>query len=126
MLGRFARPHWSVVHEQDCRDSQGVCRGTSYYARDNTWSFLDMILWAPAGNRGARATWDLRQNSVRVANATAAQVRADGTPARFAVAEEHGVSDHWPLQVTIEPKQKQRVARQSWTWSPAGTATSTR
>jgi hypothetical protein len=104
MLDRFARPHWTVVHEQGCRDSRGDCRGSSYYARDDTWSFLDMILWAPAWDRGAHATWDLRENSVRIANAVPPQVRDDGTPARFTLPEAQGVSDHWPLHFTIEPK----------------------
>jgi len=104
MLDRFARPHWMVVHEQDCRDAAGKCRGTSYYGRDDTWSYLDMILWAPSEDRGARATWGLRENSVRVANATAAQVRADGTPFRFELPDGSGVSDHWPLHFTIETK----------------------
>jgi hypothetical protein len=104
MLDRFARPHWTVMHEQGCRDSRGACRGSSYYARDDTWSFLDMILWAPAWDRGTHATWDLREHSVRIANAHAEQVRDDGTPARFALPDGRGVSDHWPLHFTIEPK----------------------
>jgi endonuclease/exonuclease/phosphatase family metal-dependent hydrolase len=103
MLDRLARPRWTVVHEQNCRDREGSCRGTSYYARDNTWSFLDMILWAPAQDRGAHATWSLRGNSVRIANRTEEQVRDDGTPARFALPAGRGVSDHWPLHFTIEP-----------------------
>jgi endonuclease/exonuclease/phosphatase family metal-dependent hydrolase len=104
MLDRFARPHWTVVHEQDCRDAAGRCRGTSYYARDDSWSYLDMILWAPAQDRGVRATWRLRENSVRVANGTPDQVRDDGTPLRFALPEGTGVSDHWPLHFTLETK----------------------
>ena len=104
MLDRYARPHWIIVHEQDCKDSRGDCRGSSYYARDDTWSFLDMILWAPAWDRGAHATWDLRENSVRIANAYSRQLRDNGTPARFTLPEAEGVSDHWPLHFTIEPK----------------------
>ena len=103
MLDRFARPHWNIVHEQNCRDREGSCRGSSYYARDNTWSFLDMILWAPAQDRRAHATWRLRENSVRIANQAEDQVREDGTPARFALPAGSGVSDHWPLHFTIEP-----------------------
>jgi hypothetical protein len=88
-----------VVHEY-CES----CPGSSYYARDDSWSFLDMILWAPAENRGAQATWRIRENSVRLANNTAAQVRDDGTPARFEMPGGTGVSDHWPLVVTLEIK----------------------
>jgi hypothetical protein len=63
-----------------------------------------MILWAPAENRGAQATWQIRENSVRLANNTAAQVEDDGTPARFEMPGGTGVSDHWPLVVTLEIK----------------------
>lgn len=100
MLERFARPHWIVVHETGCAG----CKGTSYYARDDSWSFLDMILWSPAKNRGGQATWDLRRNSVQIANRIDAQVQDDGTPARFQLPEGSGVSDHWPLVVSIEPR----------------------
>jgi hypothetical protein len=41
---------------------------------------------------------------VRIANAYPEQVRDDGTPARFALPDGRGVSDHWPLHFTIEPK----------------------
>jgi hypothetical protein len=63
-----------------------------------------MILWAPAQDRGVRATWRLRENSVQVANGTPEQVRGDGTPLRFALPEGTGVSDHWPLHFTLETK----------------------
>ena len=104
MLDRFVRPDWTVVHEQNCRDRAGNCRGTSYYARVGSWSYLDMILWSPARERGAQATWALRENSVRIANGTAAQLAEDGTPARFTVLGGRGVSDHWPLHFSIESK----------------------
>lgn len=99
MLERLARPQWTVVHER-CAG----CPGTNYYPRDDSWSFLDMILWAPAESRGARATWGIRDGSVRIENRSKAQRRADGTPARFELPEGTGVSDHWPLAVTLETK----------------------
>jgi endonuclease/exonuclease/phosphatase family metal-dependent hydrolase len=100
MLGRFARPYWTVAHEAGCDD----CKGTSYFAPRDDWSFLDMILWSPAANRGENATWTLRADSVRIANAAPGQVRPDGTPWRFEMPAGSGVSDHWPLVVTIENK----------------------
>jgi hypothetical protein len=100
MLGRFARPYWTVAHEVGCRG----CKGTSYYAPRDDWSFLDMILWSPAEIRGENATWELRADSVRIANAAPGQVRPDGTPWRFEMPAGSGVSDHWPLIVTIESK----------------------
>jgi len=100
MLERFVRPYWTVAHEQ----CQG-CRGTQYYAPDDSWSFLDMILFAPG--RGEKTTWQIRAESVRIANQLAQQVTKDGTPLRFDPLERIGVSDHWPVQLTLEPKQKQ-------------------
>ncbi len=95
LLERLVRPHWKIVHE-DCSD----CVGTHYYARDDNWSFLDMILFSPA--RGANTTWQIRADSARVANRTEAQVTRDGTPRRFNIDDLSGVSDHWPVVVTIE------------------------
>lgn len=98
MLGRYARPHWTVAHELGC----GGCKGTQYYAPGEEWSFLDMILWSPGTRRGAAATWDIRKDSVYIANGTSDQVHEDGTPARFSLPEGSGVSDHWPLVMRIE------------------------
>jgi len=100
MLERFARPFWTVAHEQ-CDG----CLGTHYFSRDETWSFLDMILYSPA--RGVKTTWRIRADSARLANRTAAQVTASGKPNRYKAAEQTGVSDHWPLVLTIETTQKQ-------------------
>ncbi len=100
MLGRFARPHWTVVHELGCAD----CLGTQYYAAADNWSFLDMILWSTGDTRGKKTTWNIRANSVEIANKVDQQVRQDGTPARFQLPDGSGVSDHWPLIVSLESK----------------------
>ena len=99
-LERQVRPTWQVAHEL-CR----VCRGTYHYARDDSWSFLDMILFSPA--RSEKATWKIRGDSVRILNRTAAQVTGKGTPNRYRAAPRTGVSDHWPLVMTIELTEKQ-------------------
>ena len=98
MLDRFARPGWTVAHEL----CTGECPGTSYYARNDEWSFLDMILWSPG--RGENTTWQIRANSVSIANAAAMQKRPDGAPWRFEMPAGTGVSDHWPIVLTIETK----------------------
>jgi endonuclease/exonuclease/phosphatase family metal-dependent hydrolase len=98
MLERFVRPYWTVAHEVGC----GGCPGTSYYAQRDDWSFLDMILWTPARNRGEKATWSLRADSVRIANEAPGQARPDGTPWRFEMPDGTGVSDHWPVVASIE------------------------
>ena len=100
MLARLVRPHWTVAHEVRCAG----CKGTSYFAPRDDWSFLDMILWSPAADSGENATWQLRADSVRIANAAPGQVRPDGTPRRFELPAGSGVSDHWPLIATIETK----------------------
>ena len=98
MLDRFARPNWQISN-----DFCDNCRGTSYYGVDDSWSFLDMILWHPGG-RGDNATNSLRISRVEIANAFPEQKRADGTPRRFRLPEANGVSDHWPVLMTLESK----------------------
>jgi len=100
MLERFVRPFWIAAHEL-CVG----CPGSYYYARDDRWSFLDMILFSPA--RGEKTTWQIRADSVQIANQTSAQVTANGIPARFRLAQRSGVSDHWPLVLYLESTKKQ-------------------
>jgi endonuclease/exonuclease/phosphatase family metal-dependent hydrolase len=95
LLDRLARPGWTVSN-----DLCAGCRGTSYYAQDDSWSFLDMVLWRPCC--GEDATWRIRADQVGIANAVPAQVRSDGTPRRFSLPDGDGVSDHWPVVITIE------------------------
>ena len=101
LLDRFARPYWTVAHDVGCVG----CRGTQYYARDDTWSFLDMILFAPACC--AETTARIRADSVAIANGDPAQVSASGTPERYDAVAQRGVSDHWPMIATIEVTGKQ-------------------
>lgn len=89
MLERWVRPRWEVAHDL-CEG----CPGTSYYPPTDDWSFLDMVLWRPAG------AW--RMVGSHLANETPAQVTADGTPRRFALPEANGLSDHWPLVMELE------------------------
>ena len=93
MLERFAYTDWTVAHER-CVDP---CPGTNYWARGDSWSFLDMIFYSPG-----TSSWQIRNGSVHIANAYAPQVTGEGTPARFRLAERSGVSDHWPLVMTLE------------------------
>ena len=88
MLHKHVRPHWAVAHDQ-CAG----CKGTSYYPPKNDWSFLDMILWREADG------WSV--DEVFIANKTDEQVTAKGTPRRFQLPQGAGVSDHWPLVMTI-------------------------
>ena len=101
LLDRYARPRWTVAHDVGCDD----CRGTHYYSRDDNWSFLDMILFAPA--RGANTTAQIRGDSVQIANAYGPQSTSDGKPLRHQSDSKTGVSDHWPMVATFELTQKQ-------------------
>lgn len=105
LLGRYARPNWQLAHETIDLRSTGGCHGTSYYARDDSWSYLDMVLWATPREipgRSENATWRLREGSARCANSHPEQVTERGTPNRFAMPAATGVSDHWPFYVEIE------------------------
>jgi endonuclease/exonuclease/phosphatase family metal-dependent hydrolase len=90
------RPYWVIAHELGCGD----CRGTYYWATGRSWSFLDMILFSPA--RGGEVAWRIRKGSVQVANEVPAQTKVSGTPRRFSREPLAGVSDHWPLVLTLE------------------------
>ncbi len=101
LLDEYARPHWILAHDIGC----DKCRGSYFYHRDSTWSFLDMIMFAPA--RGAKTTAQIRADSVQIANQFPAQRSVDGTPKAFHAENRTGVSDHWPMIATIEIAQKQ-------------------
>ncbi len=93
LVDRYLRPGW-VVSNDLCEG----CPGTHYYARDERWSFLDMVAFAPSQEPGS--AWSVA--AIDIATAVPAQVTADGTPNRYRSAERTGVSDHWPVVMTLE------------------------
>ncbi len=95
MLERFIRPDW-VVSNDECKD----CLGTAYYSQDQSWSFLDMVVFAPS--QDTTGAWQVQ--SVEIANQLPAQITAEGTPNRYRSVERTGVSDHWPVLMTLEPR----------------------
>ena len=101
LLDAHARPHWTLAHDVGCAE----CRGSYFYHRDSTWSFLDMIFFAAA--RGAKTTAQIRGDSVSLANGYPPQVSQKGTPLRFQSDTGTGVSDHWPIVATIDFTEKQ-------------------
>jgi endonuclease/exonuclease/phosphatase family metal-dependent hydrolase len=96
ILERFIRPDW-VISNDLCES----CEGTQYYSRDESWSFLDMVLFSPSADTDN--VWTV--SGVEIANAFPAQVTADGTPNRYRSAQRTGVSDHWPVVMTLEPRR---------------------
>lgn len=98
MLEQYAEPWWLVAHKLEC----DRCPGTNYYSRNDSWSFLDMILLSRNFLDGG--SWGLARGSVRLANSLPAQRNDDGTPKRFRMPGAEGVSDHWPLILAIAPR----------------------
>ena len=96
ILAERVRPSWIIAHELGCGD----CRGTNYWAAGDSCSFLDMILFSPG--RSKNTTWQIRADSVRIANQTPEQTHPDGRPRSFSADPLSGVSDHWPLILTLE------------------------
>jgi len=96
ILDDMARPHWTIAHEVDCEG----CPGTNYFARADSWSFLDMIFYAPSAS--AAAEWRIKPGGVFIADGYEDQLNANGTPRRFDLEARRGVSDHLPLVMTLE------------------------
>ncbi len=88
------RPYWIVAHEVDCEG----CKGTNYWSRGESWSFLDMILFSPAKGD----VWRIREGGVFIAASKDDQLNDDGTVKRFNLDAREGVSDHLPLVMTLE------------------------
>ncbi|MFK8016449.1 MAG: endonuclease/exonuclease/phosphatase family protein [Gammaproteobacteria bacterium] len=101
ILDQHVARDWTLAHLAGCTD----CRGTYYYAPNDDWSFLDMILVNPSLSAGGSTGWALDPSRTRVARAWPQQSKPDGTPRRFDVASGLGVSDHWPLSIQLRRAQ---------------------
>ena len=99
MIDEYVEPGWLVTHRLGCDG----CRGTYYYAPNDDWSFLDMVLLSRDLAPGSDG-WALDVERTRIANASPRQVRPDDTPAAFELPAAEGVSNHWPLVVEIRPR----------------------
>jgi endonuclease/exonuclease/phosphatase family metal-dependent hydrolase len=95
LFDRYLRPGWTVSADL-CKG----CSGTHHYATGDTWSFLDLVIFAPSAEPSS--AWSVA--SVAIANGLPEQVTAEGTPNRYRSAERTGVSDHWPVVMTLEKR----------------------
>jgi endonuclease/exonuclease/phosphatase family metal-dependent hydrolase len=93
VLDKYVRPYWLLA--QDVCDG---CVGTTHYAQKNSWSFLDMILFSKNMETSA---WKMDPASVTVVRTAVEQRTVKGHPKSFALPEATGVSDHWPLALTL-------------------------
>lgn len=91
MLKRFVEGNWIVAHKLRCR----FCRGTNYYEKKDSWSFLDMILLSENFRYGDG--WKVDLDSIMVANKGGGHITEKGTPYRYDPKTGKGVSDHWPI-----------------------------
>ncbi|MDJ0916889.1 MAG: endonuclease/exonuclease/phosphatase family protein [Woeseiaceae bacterium] len=95
MFGRFVRDEWTIAHEVGCEG----CLGTSYFQPRDDWSFLDMVIWSDGDG------WTLDANSVAIPKNAPEQSRElePGilAPKRFDTIDMSGISDHYPILVTI-------------------------
>lgn len=99
---------WTIAHHVGCQS----CRGSTYYAKDQTWSFLDQV-WFYRGDDKTKVAgngWALiadtmtlvkpleEQTDLRTVGPRSLEISADGKEAT-------GVSDHWPVYVEIRALQ---------------------
>ncbi len=95
ILDQHVERDWVVAHRLGCEG----CKGTYYYARNDEWSFLDMVLVSPGLTRAG--SWRIEPQATRVARAWPQQSTRAGTPQRFDPVSGFGVSDHWPIKVRL-------------------------
>ncbi len=81
---------WDVSHLIGCKN----CKGSNYYHRKRTWSFLDALLFS----KNFGKTWKIDKNSINVFNQIDVQNNQYGSPKKFNMGKDQtGVSDHWPV-----------------------------
>ncbi len=98
ILDKYAAKSWKVAHKEGCKG----CRGTTYYAKKDTWSFLDILLVSKSIE--SDASWKFNPDSLIIPNKVKEQINAHGRPAEFNPETLEGVSDHWPLALELESK----------------------
>lgn len=82
--------HWSVSHLIGCKK----CKGSNYYHRRRSWSFLDALLFS----KNFGKTWKIDKASIDIFNKLDVQKNRYGSPKKFNMGEDKtGVSDHWPV-----------------------------
>ena len=87
---------WLVSHLIGC----GHCLGTEFYGKEQTWSFLDALLFSKNMKAGTSG-WEVDVQSIDVPNRGPEQTW-NGRPNRFSA--DQGVSDHWPVYGKIRKK----------------------
>ena len=81
---------WYVSHLDGCKK----CKGTFFYGRDGTWSFLDAIVF-PKNKKMNLETSYVLKNEFNVDT-------KDGKPRNFGILTGKGISDHLPIVAEIK------------------------
>ncbi len=79
--------NWYVAHREGCK----TCKGTYYYSKDKTWSYLDSILVFKDRNI------EFNKASISVLRTPLNADILSGKPMSFDPIEKKGVSDHLPM-----------------------------
>jgi endonuclease/exonuclease/phosphatase family metal-dependent hydrolase len=101
------QPKMSVSHIVGC----GECTGTTYWWKDATWSFFDVLLFSKDLD-GGTARWQLDRDSIRIVSSSKYQWNQYGSPAKFKEGlSSTGVTDHFPMYAELKMKKAQEVAQ---------------
>lgn len=101
------QPKMSVSHLVGC----GECAGSTYWWKDGTWSFFDVLLFSKDMDGGA-APWQLDRNSIKLVNTSKYQWNQYGSPAGFKDGlNSTGVTDHLPMYAELRMKKAKEVVR---------------
>ena len=92
---------WQVSHLIGCKS----CRGTNYYHRKKSWSFLDALLFSKNMSPKGKAKWYVEPSSIFIPSNNKYQTNRWLSPARFQSYSPVGVSDHWPIMGWLRPKK---------------------
>lgn len=94
-------PKFAVSHLVGCQS----CVGTTYWHRDRTWSFFDVLLFSRDLDDSPSGHWQLDRQSIQVVNSSVYQIDRWGSPADFGNGlGSVGVTDHWPVLATLKRK----------------------
>lgn len=95
---------FQVSHLIGCKG----CRGTNYYHRKKSWSFLDALLFSKEMSATGTANWYVEPSSIFIPNSNKYQTNRWLSPARFQSHGPVGVSDHWPIMGWLKQKKKNK------------------
>jgi hypothetical protein len=99
----------SVSHMVGCYD----CAGTTYWGKDKTWSFFDVLLFSRDLD-GGESRWQLNRDSIHIVNSSRFQTDSWGHPAHYGEGKSSvGVTDHYPMyaEMVLRPEAKTEVAK---------------